>query len=498
MRLNTFIEKSNKIHNNKFDYSKFEYTNVKIKSTIICSEHGEFEQTPESHLNSKFACPGCLSIHRTESQMRDITYFLEKAHKVHGDKYDYSKFEYKGSEYKGIIICPDHGEFRQKTGNHLHGQGCYECGLISSVDSRKITREEFIQRCIETHGDKYDYSKFDFTIMENKGIIICPEHGEFIQSAKKHSTGQHCPECSIIKVADFHRKTLEEFIRDAVEIHGDKYDYSKFEYINSHAKSIIICPDHGEFEQMPYSHLDDKGCPDCGFLKMNTNFISKGELEVCEFLDDLEIEYTQTNRNLIYRRELDIYIPDYKMAIEFNGIYWHSELHKDRNYHFDKKMLCLEEGIHLFNIWEDDWNDRRDIVKGLIKSQLGFDKLIDVESCDISKIDIIEFKNFLDSNDVKRFIESDEYYGIYYNNDLVSIFSISDELITLYVNKLGIKIKNVLNYIERKYKIDNIRFELDSDDVRNYEIKRKNKPIIRTYIDEHNVYDSGSIVCEIK
>jgi hypothetical protein len=113
--------------------------------------------------------------------------------------------------------------------------------------------------------------------------------------------------------------TTDEFNLRATEIHNNKYDYSLVEYKNSRTKVKIICPIHGTFEQIPYVHLKPCGCPKCSHI------ISKPELEICEFLDEYNIDYEQSNRSILNGKELDIVIPTKMLAIEFNGLYWHSE-----------------------------------------------------------------------------------------------------------------------------------------------------------------------------
>ena len=186
--------------------------------------------------------------------------FIRLARKVHGDKYDYSKVEYKNNKTDVCIICPIHGEFYQTPNSHyLKGRGCPICG-----GTKKSTKEDFIIKAKQVHGDKYDYSKVVYVNNQIKVCIICPEHGEFYQAPKNHLNGQGCPKCSGNK-----KLTKDDFIKKANEIHGYKYDYSKVEYINSQIKVCIICPEHGEFYQAPKNHLNGQGCPICahGFNK---------------------------------------------------------------------------------------------------------------------------------------------------------------------------------------------------------------------------------------
>ena len=191
--------------------------------------------------------------------MYTIKDFIKKAKEVHGDKYDYSKVNYVNNHTSVLITCPEHGEFWQKPVNHLNGCGCQKCGEIKKRKKHRKTFEDFIKRAKEVHGDKYDYSKVEYTDSQTKVCIICPEHGEFWQNPYLHLIGNKCPSCSPNK-----KLTTEEFIRNAIDIYGNKYDYSKTVYINAKTKVCIICPEHGEFWKTPNEHISKKsGCPKC-------------------------------------------------------------------------------------------------------------------------------------------------------------------------------------------------------------------------------------------
>ena len=187
--------------------------------------------------------------------------FIKRARNVHGDKYDYSKVEYKGPKNKICIICPEHGEFWQLPHSHLSGNGCRKCNSKKQTK----TKEKFIEDAKKVHGNKYDYSKVEYVNSHTKVCIICPEHGEFWQFPHSHLNGFGCRKCTNKLLSEKRRDTKEEFIDKAKTIHGDKYDYSKVEYVNNRTKVCIICPEHGEFWQTPYNHVGQKqGCPKCG------------------------------------------------------------------------------------------------------------------------------------------------------------------------------------------------------------------------------------------
>jgi len=172
-----FIEKSEKIHNYKYDYSLVDYVNNKINIKIICPDHGIFEQSPKSHLKG-CNCKKCHDLNK----ITKIDILLKNFQKMHGNKYDYSLMDYNGTKNKIKIICPYHGVFEQKVSNHLSGFGCWKC-------SKTLTVKEFIDRAIKTHGDKYDYSKIKYIDSRSKVIIVCKKHGEFEQVANSHLLG---------------------------------------------------------------------------------------------------------------------------------------------------------------------------------------------------------------------------------------------------------------------------------------------------------------------
>ncbi len=189
--------------------------------------------------------------------------FIIKAQYVHGTLYNYSKVNYVNANTKVIIICPVHGEFEQRASSHTQGYGCNKCGTL--LQKQKITGsiEEFIAKAKEIHGDKYDYSKAIFNGKLNNITITCPVHGDFEQNASNHIRGGNCPNCSTIKSSEKRTMPWEICLKQFFKIHGNKYDYSKANYIKTTAKIEIICPEHGSFWQSPTSHKQGNGCPKC-------------------------------------------------------------------------------------------------------------------------------------------------------------------------------------------------------------------------------------------
>ena len=243
-----FINDSKLIHGDKYDYSKVIYKNNREKVIIICKIHGEFLQSPDSHIHNH----GCIKCSKKYNYSTKD--WIEKAKEIHENKYDYSKVEYKNSKEKVLITCLKHGDFLQNTTSHLNGNGCSKC-----VKTYNYSTDEWIEKAKETHGDKYDYSKVIYKNNRKKVIIICYIHGDFLQNPNMHLIGNNCPKCSM----NYHYST-DEWIKKAQEIHGNKYDYSKVEYKSCNINVIIICPKHGQFLQTPSSHVNNyNGCSKC-------------------------------------------------------------------------------------------------------------------------------------------------------------------------------------------------------------------------------------------
>lgn len=130
---------------------------------------------------------------------------------------------------------------------------------------KRLTPHEFIKKAKSIHGHKYDYREVRFVYASDKVPIICKEHGRFMQRPLHHlERGQGCPKCSRILIGDKNRMSLEDFIKRAKSIHGNRYSYEQVKYINSSTKVIITCPIHGDFDQTPTNHLKKHGCPACG------------------------------------------------------------------------------------------------------------------------------------------------------------------------------------------------------------------------------------------
>ena len=301
----------------------------------------------------------------------------------------------------------------------------------------------FIEKARQIHNDKYDYSKVNYVNSRTKVCIICPTHGEFWQTPHNHLKGYGCAECGKEK-SHLSKMTTEDFIVKSKEIHGNKYDYSKACYKTCDTKVCIICPEHGEFWQIPSNHINGSGCPKCANEKRKNALLKDTKL----FIDAAtlihngkpedgiislfsEIEHQQHNREILNGMEIDIFIPPLKLGIEYNGLRWHSEeFGKDHRYHLDKLIKCNEQGIKLVQIFEDEWINRREICESKLKQICGLNTNPKIygRKCEIREITNKDIAyEFLDKNHIQGRTGFTIALGAYYQNNLVGVMTFKKE-----------------------------------------------------------------------
>lgn len=310
-KIDIFIAKAKKIHNDNYDYSRTEYVeNNKVR--ICCKVHGEFEQSISVHLRGG-GCKLCgielmktkqrgikstnPSIKKTSKKYNPTLEFIKKAKLVHGDRYDYSEVEYINSNTKVKIICKEHGLFEASPSNHVRNRNCPTCAHIEKGNKRRFTKEDFIQKAIEVHGELYNYNEVEYVSSQTHILITCPKHGDFITSPNNHLRGKKCRECHFENLSSIFSDDTDSFIKKAIETHGKTYDYSLVDYVNAKEKVKIICKEHGVFEQNSVSHIKGVGCPSCasyGFdrLKPSTFYIRKLYMDN----GDIALKYGITNQ----------------------------------------------------------------------------------------------------------------------------------------------------------------------------------------------------------
>jgi transposase len=264
-----FIAKARAVHGDSYDYSHTLYTDNSTPLRIHCRVpgHGPFWQSPGNHCRGN-GCPACSDSRRVSKVIAAAAKrFLEKAKSVHGDFYGYDETVYTGGKSVVSIRCPRHGIFQQVAASHLNGRGCPTCDLEDEATVNNKRLEGFKDRAIAVYGSLYDYSKVEYVNLQTKVTIGCPIHGPFVRTPTQHLYGVGCPACGMKRDGNARKDGLEGFKAKAIACHGNVYDYSKVEYVNSRTKVTISCPIHGPFLKSPSQHIFGAGCPTCGIAR---------------------------------------------------------------------------------------------------------------------------------------------------------------------------------------------------------------------------------------
>lgn len=368
----------------RYDYSLTEYVRALDKVVIICPKHDPpfvFEQTPSSHLGGQgLGCSICARKNSGDKLRSTTAAFIARSVEVHGDRYNYSLSVYgKNKTDKLKIICPRHDPpitFEMGPSNHLRGEGCTVCG----VDGQRGNTADFIARAVEIHGDKYNYSLSVYgKTTYDKVKIICKNHDPpaiFEQRPIIHLTGSGCPACSNKKIG----VRTPGFIARAVEVHGDKYDYSLVKYEGRVRDSVMIqCMNHDTpfvFKMRAGVHFDGAGCPYCEEAKKDLD----------SAIEWLEHVAAQSNPPISIKHALnggkhfisstgfhvDGYCGETNTVYEYRGSYTHGDpaVYKSTNMHryfrlnfgvLFKRTVIRDDnikslGYNLVVMWESEWS----------------------------------------------------------------------------------------------------------------------------------------------
>jgi very-short-patch-repair endonuclease len=366
--LELFIKKSNEIHNYKYDYSETNFTILKSKVIIRCEKHGDFNQIAIEHLNGH-GCPKCGKESMSSKVRKNSSDILDLIKNRHGDKFTYLNLT-NDIRLNDIIeiICPLHGEFKQKVIYHIK-HDCKKCSYIKEYDDNLTIK--FINNSKSLYNNYYSYEKTIYIKNSKKCIVTCPKHGDFDIKPNSHLSGVGCRKCGYDNRKHHNKLSQEEFISKCSLKHNNLYNYNKVLYKNTRSYITIICEKHGDFEQLAGSHLYGSGCPIC--------CESKGSIVIRSFLNNKNINFISEYKfdDCVNKLPLpfDFYLTDMNICIEFDGIQ-----HYKPNEFFNKKIsfeyrikndniknnYCLDNNIKLLRIpyWEID------NIENILKNEL--------------------------------------------------------------------------------------------------------------------------------
>jgi len=316
--------------------------------------------------------------------------------------------EYKSNK-KLKYICPVGHEHEIRWDHFNSGHGCPYC------NGRPVIKIEDVKVSFEAEG--YTLLSKKYINSNEKLEYICPQGHKHSMSWRFWKTGHRCPECS------HNVKKTIGFIKSEFKKSG--YKVLTENYINHHQKLHTVCPEGHDY-YVSWSNWNQHGCscPKC--KEWGT---SQQELMIIDFVKTLCNDIIEHDRTLIKPYELDIIIPDKKIAIEYCGLYWHSELFgKDKKYHLNKLNKCEENGYKLITIFEDELVFKKDVVFSRLKNLLTTysSDTIYARKCKIREINSRQASTFCNNNHTQGYGSgANVKLGAFYKNELVSVMTFS-------------------------------------------------------------------------
>lgn len=351
----------------------------------------------------------------------------------HDGTYDYSlwvSYEPSAANYhkKIPIVCPIHGVFEQSLANHLRGSKCPSCKHITIASKNRKGKQFYINKATQIHDNRYDYSLWEEVLNTSTDLvkIICKTHGIFQQTPASHIDKKAgCPRC---KCENTRHTNLSNIGRN----HHTQSHISDEALIKLLNKNWLITEHVGSKRTLEDIALElgvqdttvGRYCKQHG-IAVQRFAVSAGERNLQDWITSLGIPLVSNDRSIIPPQELDIYLPDYNLAIEYCGLYWHSDVHKDINYHRNKYRLCCDKNIRLITLFEDEWKSNNELVKQKLLSILGKDtrERVFARKCTIIPVTTEQKQLFFNQNHIQGSGPGSINIGLDYNNELVACMS---------------------------------------------------------------------------
>lgn len=302
--------------------------------------------------------------------------------------------------------------------------------MIERYGEHYTKTDEYIEKTIDTNLDKFGeewytqtekYSnetrKTNLEKFGNEVFFNSDYYKEKLEDYLRNKNVEHLSQVKETrdKISETKKKKLKELydkLYDIIIIKSDN-SYVKYSSTCGHVSEISIS---GFYKRREANEIL---CTTC-----NPFNICKPKIEIAEYLDSLNIAYTH-NKYLYPKNQLDFYLPDYNIGIEHNGLYWHSEIHKEKGYHQSKTSFFKKKGIDIIHIWEDDWLYKKDIIKSILENRLDINtKSIYARKTIFKKIEDREIvKQFLEENHLQGYSNYSDCFGLLYKGDIVSIMT---------------------------------------------------------------------------
>lgn len=393
-----------------------------------CQLGHEWEAVVNSRTSNNSGCPFC-SNQKVLAGFNDLaSIFPEVAKRWHPVKNENllpSDIVAKSNK-KFFWLCDKGHSYLAPAHYLIDGRQCGVCANMQTqigVNSLKDTHPELEQEY--SHKNKKSFSSYREN-SEAKVIWVCDRGHEWeTRIYKRTQLGRGCHECNGFKLS----KGSNDFLSQAAASIVNEFDQDKniinidALFVNSREKVWWKCAKGHEWQAHVYSRQAGSGCPRCA------KQISSVEQEIADTIKN-SLDIIQNDRNVIKPQELDIYIPEKNIAIEYNGLYWHSEeAGKDKYYHYNKWLACKNKGIQLIQVWEDDYTCNPDLVKNMLAHKLGISqqKTVYARKTKVISLTKAEADEFLNQNHVQGGVDGKIRLALAYEDKLVAVMVLKTE-----------------------------------------------------------------------
>lgn len=439
----TVIRKFSEIHGKKYIYPPFEYKNNKQKIEIICRKHGSFFMTVKSHMKGS-NCPECGKEYKANIFSKKDKRKRSPKNRVHMVSMSknlletWKNYEKEGIEVRCRICSRKISEHREKEIDI-----CSHWQIFSRLEKFGFDSKVVGTPSVYSEWKKVRNFLHRIYVKEKKSITEI-KNEYFPELSTTHGNVD-----KILKYMGIKRRSVREsLLLDSKEFsrrvkkYNPEYDFSITEYSGRRKKVKFVCPNHGQVVMRASSLLRGARCPKCSAKE------PKWEKEIFEFLleEFPNYDYERWYR-LPNKKEIDIYISDLRFGIECHGLYWHSNLHVEENYHFEKWKDCHEQGIALFTFFEDEWEISKNVMRRVLKSFLEEKIVTNLQKRIVPKK---EFENIYRKYSLDSFEESEEYWMFYDNSSVIFglSFSVDKEI---FLRNLFFTRRNSLNFLKNTF-----------------------------------------------
>lgn len=352
--------------------------------------------------------------------------FVARAVAVHGSAYGYSCANYVNAATKVDVTCRKHGTFSVLPNNHIRKRsGCPKCKCDKQSARQAMSTSDAVAMFANAHAGKYTYAKVTLTKLSGRVTVTCPTHGDFEVDAVSHRHGRSgCPKCR----KAYNKRTSAEFVTVTHNVWGDKFDVSSATYFDCKTHVNVTCKTHGVFRVTPDNFLRGKGCPVCGRVD------SKPERFITKFIEDHGFTVERRAKpEWMDGKELDIFVPEAKLAIEYCGSPFHASVgglfdDKPDNYHYKKWAACANAGVTLMTVFDFVFLRNPTLVLHAVSHKLQLSERVFARQClleSVSNAVAIEFhnRNHIDGAS----LGASDHYGLRYKQQLVAVMSCGNE-----------------------------------------------------------------------